>query len=219
MANFHKVEVVAVGFETDIIKMLRKMINNYYEYRKDSIKLDLETLEDVESLHEYLNQICKEESHYGDFLLEMINPNPESSFYGDSSSFEIFKHTNGLMTAHLEFSDRDWVHTGDFLSLHDACNQIYLLGYHEDESDGYGGGSFFEIKNGYIRDEDIIEDVELIKVLPKKVLRHLARYTNSKRSIADSEFLLSKMSSDELNKQKYYLANLKLCRINEPEEF
>lgn len=220
MANFHDVKVVAVGFESEIILMLRKMIDNYYDYKKDSVKCDLETLNDVESLHECIKQICKETPYcYTDFLLEMIDPNPQSGFLGDATSFEIDKHSNGLMTAYLAFTDRNWVHTDDFLSLHNACNQIYLLGYHEDESDGYGGGSFFEIQEGCVRDEDIIEDDELIKVLPTNVLKHLARHTRSKRSIVASESLLSTMSSDELNRQKYHLANMRLCRIDEPEEF
>lgn len=234
MGMYYNCEAVAVGFEHEIVNMLRVMIRNYEAANKVKISTDWDAIEDADALHGMLLELSsKGQNPDLEFLPEMITP--DGRWDGcDENFFRIENFGAGLMACKFDiiFTRYQWYYW--FKSLHDQCEGLYFFGssLYEDPTDGIGYNEISKVSlhEGEVGWEIHEKICERMGVDPDSYGEELedGEWEEFNQEYEDNRFVvfnelfemvlnpkveLAKLSAEETGKLKYYVANAVLYNV------
>ena len=232
MGMYYDCEAVAVGFEYEIVNMLRAMIKNYEAAINLKISTDLDAIEDVDALHGILLKLTAKENRELEFLPVMINP--DARWGCNVNSLSVSKFGDELIVCKFGIISTKYPWCGTFKALHDQCDGLYFFGssLYEDPTNGieYDELSKVSIHEGEVGEEvhqricermgvdpdfygEELEDDEWEEFYQEYEDNRFVVFNELFKTVLSPKMELAKLSAKEIGKLKYYVANAVLYNI------
>ena len=130
MAKIHRIRVVAVGSEQDMLRMCRVMLSNNNNLDEDELG-PVETLES--RLREVREHAAWEAGPGAEFLAGMLTPEPYGELIPEKSRFQVQKQPCGLYTALFTCESTDVFQAEDWQRFHKDIGKTPLFAVHANE--------------------------------------------------------------------------------------